>query len=117
MLILKKIVNGRMNVPEPEYLPTTGGVTYTEGQALYLTGGKLAAASTTNKPTHVSMKNYVAPSTGNLDLPVMRIEPNMVFLADGLTSGTVGATATVDGIESTFTVVEVAGTEVYVSKR
>ena len=36
MFILKKIVNGRMNVPEPEYLPTKASTSYTEGQALVL---------------------------------------------------------------------------------
>ena len=81
MFNLRKIVNGRMNVPEPEYLPTTPSGEYTEGMALVLSSGKLAKATGTTKPTHIAMKTYTAPATGNEDLPVMRIEKNMVFSA------------------------------------
>lgn len=105
MFQLKKIINGRMNVPEPEYLPTKASTTYKEGQGLVLSSGKLVAASGTTKPTHISMKNYVAPATDNKDLPVMRIERNMVFLVEGVT-GTIGAKVTVDGITDVATVVE-----------
>jgi hypothetical protein len=113
MFILKKIVNGRMNVPEPEYLPTKASTSYTEGQALVLSSGKLVAASGTTKPTHISMKNYTAPATGNLDLPVMRIERNMVFLVEG--TGTVGSKLTVDGCTDVATIVEnVSDTHVHV---
>lgn len=81
MFYLKKIINGRMNVPEPEYLPTTPSVDYSEGMALVLSSGKLAKATGTTKPTHIALKTYEAPATGNEDLPVARIEKNMVFSA------------------------------------
>lgn len=81
MFNLRKIVNGRMNVPEPEYLPTTASEEYTSGEALVLSNGKLTKASGTTKPTHIAMKTYAAPATDNEDLPVMRIEKNMVFAA------------------------------------
>ena len=54
MFNLRKIVNGRMNVPEPEYLPTTASVEYTEGMALVLSGGKLVKATGTTKPTYIA---------------------------------------------------------------
>lgn len=79
MFNCKKIINGRMNVPETESLPTTAGETYTEGEALYLSGGKLTKASGTTKPTHISLADYTAPASGNKDLPCFRIEKNMVF--------------------------------------
>lgn len=81
MFNLIKIVNGRINVPEPEYLPTTASETYTEGEALVLSSGKLTKASGTTKPTHIALKSYVAPATGNKELPVARIDKNMVFKA------------------------------------
>jgi hypothetical protein len=81
MFYLKKIINGRMNVPEPEYLPTTPSTNYSEGMALVLSGGKLVKATGTSKPTHIAMKTYSAPATGNKELPVMRVEKNMVFSA------------------------------------
>ena len=72
-----KIINGRINVPETESLPTTAGETYAEGEALVLSGGKLTKA--TGKPTHISLADYTAPASGQKDLPCYRIAPNMVF--------------------------------------
>lgn len=79
MFNLTKIVNGRINVPEPEYLPTTASEAYVEGEALVLSSGKLTKASGTTKPTHVALKTYTAPATDNEDLPVARIDKSMVF--------------------------------------
>lgn len=81
MFNLIKINNGRMNVPEPEYLPTTASETYSQGEALVLSAGKLTKASGTTKPTHIALTSYVAPATGNKEIPVARIEKNMVFEA------------------------------------
>ena len=72
-----KIINGRINVPETESLPTTAGETYAEGEALVLSGGKLTKA--TGKPTHISLADYTAPASGQKDLPCYRIASNMVF--------------------------------------
>lgn len=81
MFNLTKIVNGRINVPEPEYLPTTASEAYVEGEALVLSSGKLTKASGTTKPTHIALKTYTAPATDNEDLPVARIDKSMVFEA------------------------------------
>ncbi len=78
MFDLRKIINGRQNNPEPEYLPTTPSEEYKEGEALVLTSGKLTKASGTTKPTHIALKSYVAPATDNEDLPVARIDKNML---------------------------------------
>lgn len=79
MFNLIKIINGRINVPEPEYLPTTPSEEYVEGEALVISAGKLTKA--TGKPTHIALKTYSAPATDNEDLPVARIDKNMVFEA------------------------------------
>lgn len=77
MFNCKKIINGRMNVPETESLPTTASEVYKEGEALVLSGGKLTKA--TGKPTHISLADYTAPASGQKELPCFRIAPNMVF--------------------------------------
>lgn len=79
MFNCKKIINGRMNVPETESLPTTAGETYKEGEALVLSGGKLTKCGATAKPTHISLADYTAPASGQKDLPCYRIASNMVF--------------------------------------
>ena len=79
MFNCKKIVNGRMNVPETESLPTTASEVYKEGEALVLSSGKLTKASGTTKPTHISLADYTAPASGQKDLPCYRIKKNMVF--------------------------------------
>lgn len=79
MFYCKKILNGRMNVPETESLPTTPNEAYKEGEALVLSGGKLTKASGTTKPTHISLADYAAPASGNKELPCYRIASNMVF--------------------------------------
>lgn len=81
MFNLIKIVNGRINVPEPEYLPTTASEVYSEGEALVISSGKLTKASATTRPTHIAMKDYAAPAADSIELPVARIDNNMIFEA------------------------------------
>lgn len=57
MFDLKKILNGRTSVPEPEiYL---AGSDISVGMALTLSGGKLTKCSGTTVPTHVAMGSAV----------------------------------------------------------
>ena len=53
MFELKKILNGRMNVPEPER--HVAGVDIEPGMALTLAAGKLTVCTATSTPTHISM--------------------------------------------------------------
>ncbi len=53
MFDLKKILNGRMNVPEPER--HVAGVDIEPGMALTLSAGKLTVCAPTSVPTHISM--------------------------------------------------------------
>lgn len=101
MFKLNKIINGRMNVPEMEYLPVTASETFTEGEALILSGGKLTKASGTTKPTYIAAKSYVAPATGAEKLPCFRVARDMVFTAPVTFSSTavaivLGSKVTID---------------------
>ncbi len=79
MFNLRKIINGRINVPEMEFLPVTASETFKAGEALVLSSGKLTKASGTTKPTYIAAKDYVAPASGAELLPCFRVEKNMVF--------------------------------------
>ncbi len=79
MFDLRKILNGRMNVPEPEQLPVTDGESYFEGEALVLANGKLTKCGATSKPTHLAAKTYTAPASGGVPLPCFMIDKAMRF--------------------------------------
>jgi hypothetical protein len=74
MFKLVKILNGRINVPEPEFLPAPSSVTVKEGMTLNVASG--AFTKTTSKPTHIAMKTQTKASE---ELPAMRVDSNMVF--------------------------------------
>ena len=66
-------------VPALEYLPCSATITPKVGTALVLTGGKLAVASGTTKPTYICMaERDAAVAEGEL-IPVFRIQPDMTF--------------------------------------
>ena len=53
MFIVRKILGGRINVPEPEM--HVAGTAITAGMALNLTGGTLVVAGETAIPTHIAL--------------------------------------------------------------
>ena len=65
-------------VPPWEYLPC-GAITPKIGMALVQSGGVFAIATGTTKPTHISMTEKSAACTSGDLIPVVRIEPDMVF--------------------------------------
>lgn len=72
MFDLKKIENGRQNVPEPEYLVCNA--TVAKGAACTLNAsGKLVTGTT--KPTYIAL----AGGKANETIPVCRVEPNQVY--------------------------------------
>ncbi len=102
-----------------EYLPASA-ITPKVGLALYQTGGNLAVASGTTKPTYISMREEETPlTTGDL-IPVVRVQPDVVFettlsaAAEGLQVGQ-KVTIAGDGLQVTGTttsgVAEVIGFE------
>lgn len=102
MFDLRKILNGRMNVPEPDYLPVTGGESYNEGEALVLSAGKLTKCGATAKPTHIAAKTYTAPATGGDPLPCFMIDKAMRFEAPVTFSGAENAVPLVVGAKVTI---------------
>ena len=78
--------NMKPEVPVIKTLPTTASTTYSIGDALVLTGGKLVKATGTTIPEYICACNYVAPATGNEDIAVYLIAPGMewetTFAAD-----------------------------------
>lgn len=65
-------------VPGIEYLPC-GAITPKVGMALTQTGGNLAIASGSVKPTYISMcERETACAAGDI-IPVMRVQPDMIF--------------------------------------
>lgn len=65
-------------VPGIEYLPC-GAITPKVGMALVQTSGNLAIATGANKPTYISMcERETACTAGDL-IPVMRVQPDMIF--------------------------------------
>ena len=97
MFNLIKILNGRMNVPEPEFLPVTASEEYKEGEALKIASGKVTKASGTTVPTHIALG---VEAKGGL-LPVARIDRTMVFEVPVTYSST--ANAIVLGTKLTIT--------------
>lgn len=65
-------------VPGIEYLPC-GAITPKVGMALVQSGGNLAIATGTTKPTYISMcERETACTAGDL-IPVLRVQPDMIF--------------------------------------
>lgn len=61
-----------------EHLPA-GAITPKIGLALVQSSGKLAVASGTTKPTYICMCEKSAAVTAGTIIPVIRVEPDMVF--------------------------------------
>lgn len=61
-----------------ESLPVTGGITVSIGTMLCVTGGKLALATGTTKPTYVSLEARAATADGE-PLGVQRVPAKTIF--------------------------------------
>jgi len=96
MFRIHKILNGRTATPSIEELPTTASETYAEGEGLVISSsGALTKAGVGVKPTYIAMADYVAPATGNKDLPCFVVDSNQIWEAP-VTFSTV-AVALVEG--------------------
>jgi hypothetical protein len=90
-----------------EYLPAAA-ITPKIGLALYQSSGKLAVASGTTKPTYICMCEKSAAVTAGTIIPVIRVEPDMVFetiSSAAMTSINLGDKVTIasDGLRVTAT--------------
>lgn len=100
MFKLVRIQNAQMNVPEPEYVASSA-ITIAEGEALALTGGKLAKATATVLPTFIAAKSVTAKE-GEI-VPVFRVEPQQVWETTAGGAVTVGAKYTLGGDGASIT--------------
>lgn len=103
MFILRKIEGGRINVFEPQILPTE--TTIKSGQALVLNEGKLVLCAQDAKPTFIALADAVGTSGKPADVHVGRVESNQLYDVAVVSGVTVGGkyklTTTADGITST----------------
>lgn len=74
-------------VPGIEYLPA-GAIAPKVGMALYQNGGNLAVATGTTKPTYISMCEREAAVTAGTEIPVIRVNADMIFEAPLSVAGT-----------------------------
>lgn len=72
MFRLIKIENGRMNVPEPEYLIASAAVA--AGVAVALSSGKIVKSATA--PTHITLG---AATAADEKVPCVRIDKDQVY--------------------------------------
>ena len=106
-----------------EYLPA-GAITPKVGMALTQTSGNLALASGTTVPTYISMREQDTALTAGDLIPVVRVQPDVIFETELSAAGTslkVGNKVTIatDGLRVTATtsdgiaeIVEILGTEI-----
>lgn len=104
MFYLTKIVNGRINVSEPEFLTVTDGLTITNGEALVLASGKLAKCPATTVPEFIAGADLSANDTNRV-IPVIRVESNQIYSAP---LSVVPTAAVVEGAKVTLNVVDSA---------
>lgn len=117
MFSVAKILGGRQNVPETLELPVSGGTTYTLGEALVVSGGKLAKASGDVQVKYIALETYAAPATGARKLKCFRVMPYQLFevpTSAAPTSLAVGGKVTISttGLEVTATAASDYGAEI-----
>ena len=106
-----------------KYLPA-GAITPKVGMALTQSSGNLALASGTTKPTYISMREQDTALTEGDLIPVVRVQPDVIFETELSAAGTglkVGNKVTIatDGLRVTATtaegiaeIVEILGTAI-----
>ena len=115
MFDLKKILNGRMNVPEPEV--HIAGADITPGMALTLSGGKYVKCTGATKPTHISMgiaangKKLAAAPVDSAQIYEVEISAAPTSLAEGdkITIGSDALTVTATKTDGVATIVSLNG--------
>ena len=114
MFIVRKILGGRTNVPEPEM--HVAGADITSGMALNLTGGTLVKA--TAAPTHIAMADAKSGDTvacyavlpGVMIFEVnLSAAPGSIKEGDKVTLGTDGLTVTATTTNGVATIVDLNG--------
>ncbi len=97
MFRLAKILNGRINQAEPVRVPATPAETYSFGEALSLTDGKVTKCAPTESPDCISCEDYTCPTEGGRAIVVEPVFSEMVFevpISDAPTALKCGAKVT-----------------------
>lgn len=116
MFRIVKILNGRVNVPEPVKMPASTSANYAFGDALKLSSGVLAQCAATDKPEYIAMESasgvsalLVAPVSSDMvfEVPVTAA-PTSLKVGNKVTVGVVSSHAdavtatTTDGVVTVF---------------
>lgn len=89
---------GDEKFPILQLRPTTASEVYASGEALVFSSGALTKCGQTTKPVEIAGKDYIAPSSGNLDIPSYSILPEYIYR----TKFAGNATATPEGVKVTL---------------
>ena len=110
------------NFMSPILMPTTASETYTDGEGVVVTSGKITKVGATATPTYITGEAYVAPSSGQRDILCYPVLPHYVYkttfaadasaVAEGVkvTLHTDGAQATATTASGVLTIVDKLGT-------
>ena len=117
MFLVEKVLNGRINYPEIEFIPVTASTTYKKGSLIAITSGKPVLAGS-KKATHVCTEDYVAGSSDTHHIPCQVLSDD-VILRTTLAAGTslvkgalMGITATADEATGTALATSKYGVEI-----
>ena len=86
------------NFQTPIVLPTTASETYTDGEGVVVTSGKITKVGATAAPTYITGEAYVAPASNNRDIVCYPVLPNHVYK----TTFAADASATAEGVKVTL---------------
>ena len=114
---------GDHRVPANKLLPC-GAITPKVGMAMVLSGGALAAASGTSKPTHICVEEHEAAVASGTLVHVIQVEPDITFgvplsaegdalkVGDKVTIGADGLTVTATTASGVARIEKICGTGV-----
>ena len=96
------------NFMSPILMPTTASETYTDGEGVVVTSGKITKVGATAVPTYITGEAYVAPASGMREILCYPVLPHYVYKttfaadASGVAEG-VKVTLHTDGAQATAT--------------
>lgn len=99
MFTIEKVLNGRINYPETEFIPVTASTTYKKGALIAITSGKAVLAGS-KKATHLCTEDYTAGASDTHHIPCFILSED-VILRTTLTAETTLVKGAVSAINAT----------------
>ena len=99
MFTIEKVLNGRINYPETEFIPVTASTTYKKGALIAITSGKAVLAGS-KKATHLCTEDYAAGASDTHHIPCFILSED-VILRTTLTAETALVKGAVSAINAT----------------